>query len=89
MKSPPAPALSPTVEPRGAFRDGREPAGDPPQAEGRSVMRVEFRTASVPAPRILSSIAWKGAGSEGGLWLREQDLTWQPGSLPPPLRKQK
>ena len=42
------------------------------QADAKSVDRMDLRTASVPARRILSSAAWKGAESDGATWLREQ-----------------
>ena len=46
-------------------------AGATHQADTKSVGRMDLRTASVPARRILSSAAWKGAESEGATWLRE------------------
>lgn len=46
-------------------------AGATYQADAKSVGRMDLRTASVPARRIRSRAAWKGAESDGATWLRE------------------
>ena len=67
----PPPGREAPPETRLPRRDGVA-AGATHQADTKSVDRMDLRTASVPARRILSSAAWKGAKSDGATWLREQ-----------------
>ena len=70
-KHAPPPGSEAPPETRPPRRDGVA-ARATHQADAKSVDRMDLRTASVPARRILSSAAWKGAESDGATWLREQ-----------------